>query len=261
MASERTEIPALKLKVTEALSRDVGRGIARLGPEDLEKLQVAIGDLVEVAGKRGTVCKVMPAHRELRGQSRIQIDGLVRENAGAGLDEFVQVRKISCRPAETCRARPGQRAAIRARPGLHRQFARRPAGAGGNRIRATLFGSRWADFRVESTTPKGPVLINPTTATGHRQPAAGRGRRVAGPLLPRKCTRSLNPCSAPTKTFATPPAPKPNACKPFITPPSPMPPDDSKRRRMPSTTPSRTNTCAGSAPVRTRQLSRPAHKS
>jgi len=33
----------------------------------------------------------------------------------------------------------------------------------GNRIRATLFGSRWADFKVESTTPKGPVLINPTT--------------------------------------------------------------------------------------------------
>ena len=33
----------------------------------------------------------------------------------------------------------------------------------GNRIRATLFGSQWADFRVESTTPKGAVLINPTT--------------------------------------------------------------------------------------------------
>jgi transitional endoplasmic reticulum ATPase len=42
----------------------------------------------------------MPAHKELRGQSRIQIDGLVRENAGVGLDEFVQVRKTSCRPAE-----------------------------------------------------------------------------------------------------------------------------------------------------------------
>src|ERR1035438_6211348 len=99
MTSERTEIPVLKLKVSEALSRDVGRGIARLGPEDLETLQVLSGDLVEVSGKRGTVCKVMPAYRELRGQSRIQIDGLVRENAGAGLDEFVQVRKISCSPA------------------------------------------------------------------------------------------------------------------------------------------------------------------
>src|ERR1017187_6223051 len=100
MVSERTEAPVLKLKVTEALSKDVARGIARMGPEDLDRLQVAIGDPVEITGKRGTVCKAMPAHKELRGQSRIQIDGLVRENAGVGLDEFVQVRKTSCRPAE-----------------------------------------------------------------------------------------------------------------------------------------------------------------
>ncbi|MGA9623009.1 MAG: hypothetical protein WBQ65_00955, partial [Bryobacteraceae bacterium] len=66
MVSERTEAPVLKLKVTEALSKDVGRGIARMGPEDLDRLQVAIGDPVEVAGKRGTVCKAMPAHKELR---------------------------------------------------------------------------------------------------------------------------------------------------------------------------------------------------
>jgi transitional endoplasmic reticulum ATPase len=33
----------------------------------------------------------------------------------------------------------------------------------GDRIRAALFGSRSADFRVENTLPRGPVLINPTT--------------------------------------------------------------------------------------------------
>ena len=91
---------ALKLKVTEALSKDVGRAYARMGPEDLEKLQVAIGDIVEVAGKRKTVCKAMPAYKELRGQSRVQLDGLSRENAGAGIDDSVQVRKIACRPGE-----------------------------------------------------------------------------------------------------------------------------------------------------------------
>ncbi len=45
----------LKLKVAEALSKDVGRAMARMGPEDLERLGVAIGDLVEVAGKRQTI--------------------------------------------------------------------------------------------------------------------------------------------------------------------------------------------------------------
>jgi transitional endoplasmic reticulum ATPase len=160
---EKTVAAVLKLKVSEALSRDVGRAFARMGPEDLEKLQVAIGDIVEVAGKRTTVCKAMPAYKELRGQSRIQLDGLVRENAGAGLDESVEVRPIACRPAQRVVLAP-----INITPaerdldyigslldGLPLQE--------GNRIRATLFGSRWADFKVESTTPKGPVLINPTT--------------------------------------------------------------------------------------------------
>ena len=61
---KKTEELVLKLKVTEALSKDVGRAFARMGPEDLERLQVAIGDIVEVAGKRTTVCKAMPAYKE-----------------------------------------------------------------------------------------------------------------------------------------------------------------------------------------------------
>ncbi len=163
MASERTEVTVLKLKVSEALSKDVGRGIARMGPEDLDKLQLAIGDLVEVSGKRGTVCRAMPAHKELREQSRIQVDGLVRENAGAGLDEFVLVRKTSGRPAVRVVLAPANvQPSERDLDYIGSLLDGLPVQEG-NRIRATLFGSRWADFRVESTTPKGPVVINPTT--------------------------------------------------------------------------------------------------
>jgi transitional endoplasmic reticulum ATPase len=163
MKAERTETSAVKLKVSEALSKDVGRGIARMGPEDLDKLQLAVGDMVEVTGKRETVCKAMPAHKDLRGQSRIQIDGLVRENAGVGLDELVLVRKTSCRPAVTVVLAPANvRPTERDLDYIGSLLDGLPVQVG-NRIRATLFGSRWADFRVESTTPKGPVLINPTT--------------------------------------------------------------------------------------------------
>ena len=105
-SEQQPEKPALKLRVTEALSKDVGRGIARMGPADLEALGLALGDMVEVTGKRGTVCKAMPAQKDLRGQSRIQIDGLVRENAGVGLDEFVEVQKTTCRPAVTVMLAP-----------------------------------------------------------------------------------------------------------------------------------------------------------
>ena len=152
-----------KLKVTEALSKDVGRAFARMGPEDLEKLQVAIGDIVEISGKRKTVCKAMPAYKEIRGQSRIQLDGLIRENARAGLDEFVQVSKIVSKPAEKVMLAPLTiTPADRDLKYIGSLLDGLPV-VEGDRIRATLFGSRSADFRVESTTPRGPVLINPTT--------------------------------------------------------------------------------------------------
>ncbi|MHB8069370.1 MAG: CDC48 family AAA ATPase [Desulfobaccales bacterium] len=170
--------PALKLKVTEALSKDVGRAYARMGPEDLEKLQVAIGDLVEVAGKRHTVCKAMPAYKELRGRSRMQLDGISRENAGAGLDDFVQVRKIACRPAERVvltpiTITPAERdlqyigSLLDGLPVLE-----------GDRLRATLFGSRTADFKVDGLSPKGPVLIVPTTTLVIGKAGAQEGPRA-----------------------------------------------------------------------------------
>jgi transitional endoplasmic reticulum ATPase len=159
----RNDELTLKLKVAEALGKDVGRGFARMGPEDLEKLQVAIGDIVEVAGKRKTVAKAMPAYKELRGQSRIQLDGLTRDNAGAGVDEFVLIRKITCRPAERVVLAPTNTTpAERDLKYIGSLLDGLPV-LEGDRIRATLFGSRSANFKVESTIPKGPVLINPTT--------------------------------------------------------------------------------------------------
>ncbi len=174
---KESENITLKLKVTEGLSKDVGRAFVRMGPEDLEKLQVAIGDIVEVEGKKKTVCKAMPAYKELRGQSRVQLDGLSRENAGAGIDEMVQVRKITCRGADRVVLTPKNiTPQERDLKYIGSLLDGLPVVAG-DRIRATLFGSRWADFKVESVSPKGPVLINPTTSLVIGKAQTEEGRR------------------------------------------------------------------------------------
>lgn len=153
----------LKLKVTEALNKDVGRAIARMGPEDMERLQAEIGDAVEIAAKKITVCKLAPAYKELRGQSRVQLDGLSRENAGAAIDDHVMVRKVACRGADHVVLAPiGIALADRDLQYIGSLLDGLPV-IEGDRIRATLFGSRPADFRVEKVTPRGPVLINPGT--------------------------------------------------------------------------------------------------
>ena len=51
---------SLTLRVAEAKPRDVGRGIARIDPQDLERIGAEVGDIIQVEGKRKTVAKVMP---------------------------------------------------------------------------------------------------------------------------------------------------------------------------------------------------------
>jgi transitional endoplasmic reticulum ATPase len=171
----------LRLKVTEALAKDVGRAFVRLDPEDLQKLQLQIGDTVEVTGKKQTVCKAMPAYKEQRGQARVQMDGVARENAGIGIDEFVHVRKIACRPAERIVLAP-MNIAISERDlkYIGSLLDGLPVMAG-DHVRAMLFGSRSANFKVESTSPKSPVVIRPTTllVVGRQQAGEDSSRTLS----------------------------------------------------------------------------------
>ena len=131
-----------------------------------------------VYGKRATVCKAMPAYKEMRGQARIQLDGISRQNAKAGLDESVKVTKISCRPAERVVLAPTNvTPSDRDLKYIGSLLDGLPV-VEGDTIRATLFGSRSADFKVESTNPKDAVLINPTTQLVIGKPEATEKSRT-----------------------------------------------------------------------------------
>ncbi len=153
----------LRLKVSEALSKDVGRAFARMDPADMARLGVAIGDIVEIEGKRRAVAKVLPAFKEIRGQGRVQLDGISRDNAGAGLDEFVMLRVTEHSPAERLTLAPTTvTPSERDLPYIGSLLDGLPVREG-DRVRVTLFGSRSTDFRVVGTNPRGTVIINPTT--------------------------------------------------------------------------------------------------
>lgn len=153
----------LRLKVTEGLGKDVGRALARMDPADIKALGAEIGGIVEVAGKRRTVCKVMPAYKDARAGAAIQLDGLSRGNAGVALDELVTVRKVVAQPAQRIVLSPTVPVpSDRDLQYIGTRLDGLPV-VEGDRIRGTLFGSRYLDFLVRETAPKGPVLIAPTT--------------------------------------------------------------------------------------------------
>ncbi len=178
-----SETAELRLKVSEALSKDVGRAFARMDPADMARLGVAIGDIVEVEGKRRAVAKVLPAFKEIRGQGRVQLDGISRDNAGAGLDEFVHIRVTEHAPAERISLAPTNvTPSERDLPYIGSLLDGLPVREG-DRVRVTLFGSRSTDFRVLGTTPRGTVIINPTTQLAISGPKGQKGTAApaAGP--------------------------------------------------------------------------------
>lgn len=161
-----TETQRITLTVAEALPKDVGRGLARLDPQDMSRLGVQVGDIITVTGKRATAVKVMPTYAEDRGKGALQIDGIVRENAQVSLGEQVQIQVTSFEEAGTvdlASATPS-RAFV---PGRDAKYLGRILEGlpitQGDLVRATLFGSRYQEFTVDHTTPEGSVVIGPRT--------------------------------------------------------------------------------------------------
>lgn len=150
-------------RVGEALGNDVGRALARMDPADMKTLGVEIGDIVQVTGKRSTVCKVMAAYREVRAPSRIQLDGISRANADVALDEMVSVKKIQAQSAREVKIYPESVTPTDQDLDYIGSLVDGIPVVKGDMLRAMLFGSRSIDFTVHETAPKGPVVICPQT--------------------------------------------------------------------------------------------------
>jgi len=157
----------VQLKVAEANPKDVGRGIARIDPEVMERLGITdSGEVVGLTGKRETVVKIMPTFPELRGRGLVQIDGIIRENAQVGIDEQVRLVKVKIEEARKVTLSPLTflpAAALTDSAYLSRQLASIPV-TSGDRIQTTFLGARKQDYKVVDTLPSGAVLLTPQTA-------------------------------------------------------------------------------------------------
>ena len=91
---------ALSLKVLEAYTRDVGRGVARIDYDSMDTLSASTGDVIEIKGKRRTVAKCLPLYPSDEGKGIIRIDGLGRNNSGIAIGDTISVRKIKAVAAE-----------------------------------------------------------------------------------------------------------------------------------------------------------------
>jgi transitional endoplasmic reticulum ATPase len=164
---------SVTLRVAEALPKDVGRGVARIDPEEMARLGVGVGDLVIIEGKRKSAAKLLPTFSELRGKGLVQIDGVLRENAKASLDEKVKIHLAASEPARMITLKSLSRLGVVGEAGETRYLGKLVEGlpiTQGDKVRVTLFGSRTRDFTVLQTSPDGIVLVTPQTMIKVEEP-------------------------------------------------------------------------------------------
>lgn len=159
MSEGDVEERGVRLRVTEAFVDDVEKGIVRVDPYDLAKLGVQVGMPVAVVGERRTAAISAAAPQPLLGGRRIQMDGMLRENAGAGVGDVVTVYAVEVLPARTLLLAPLEDG----RYGSSEVAAIREGLAGrvvvyGDRVKVTSLARRGHIFRVSGTDPEGVVV-------------------------------------------------------------------------------------------------------
>ena len=80
-------MPKINLQITEALPKDVDRGIIRLHKNVMEQIGVNGGDIVSITGTK-TIMAVVWSTANI-DMNFIRMDGSLRKNAGVHLDQTV----------------------------------------------------------------------------------------------------------------------------------------------------------------------------
>ena len=163
-------------KVQEAYPGDALKGFARLHPDDMIALHLNDGDLIEITGTKTTPARIRAGDWQA-GRGIIQIDGLIRENSGAALDDTVSIEASIHHFAGSATLQPLGDVKLSAKEkdeGYILSLLEGQALRAGDRVRLNLFGTRVCDFFVTATTPEGTVIINKSTYLNMLKPSEAK---------------------------------------------------------------------------------------
>lgn len=145
------------LKVLEAYTRDVGRGVARLDYDSMDTIGASTGDVIEIKGKRRTVAKCLPLYPSDEGKGIIRIDGLGRNNSGIAIGDTIVVKKINAVPADKVVVAP-----LEAIPPIDERYLADALESvpliKGDNVMVPYFGGRLT-FQVVAVTPPADAIL------------------------------------------------------------------------------------------------------
>ena len=182
---------SIELKVFELTENiDYGRNIARIDSEFMKKINVRVGDIIEIEGTRKTVAIAINSYSIDTSFKNIRIDDITRRNAGIDIGEMVKIRKIEIKEARSVTLTPIEKDIIvQVSPTLVRQYlCKKPImkgdiimpspivkrGKNSSNLFDDFFGPDFMEmfftpfsgsikFIVLETIPKGAVMISDKT--------------------------------------------------------------------------------------------------
>jgi len=168
---KQTREKDVTVRVATSFIEDEGSGLARMDKENLQQIGANPGDCVAITGRRTTVARAAQTTPEYSGQNLIQIDGITRDNAQASIDEWVTVKKVPFRSADSVLLAPVDPNALMPKDKELRHVRQLIAGLNvivGDRVEIVLFGTRPQFYIIEGASPKGALRITPNTSLSFR---------------------------------------------------------------------------------------------
>ncbi|ACV48201.1 MULTISPECIES: CDC48 family AAA ATPase [Halomicrobium] len=91
----------MKLTVKPLKQKDAGRGLAAVDRAAMDEMDLENGDYIVIDGDGGrAVARVWPGYPEDSGKNVVRIDGQLRQEAGVGIDDQIEVEKADVQVAK-----------------------------------------------------------------------------------------------------------------------------------------------------------------
>lgn len=151
------------LKIEESPQQHVGRGRAIIDPKIIEEQKWNSGQILELTYNKKTHVKLWPGAPEEYGSGIIKIDGMTRQNIGAGIGDKISLKTVEAVNAEQIVLSPTEKIAAE---GLQEymiyNYLNHVFTTGDSVSLNTQMGGR-VQFIVTSTKPSKPVLVTENT--------------------------------------------------------------------------------------------------
>ena len=100
------------LKVIEIPQQHVGKGRAIIDPKIIEDTKWKPGQILELTHNKKTHVKLWPGSPEEYGIGTIKIDGMTRQNIGAGIGDKISIKSVEAANAEQITLSPTEKLSI-----------------------------------------------------------------------------------------------------------------------------------------------------